>query len=186
MLRTMLAGLFSDDLAVDLGTANTLIFVRGEGIVLNEPSVVAINQPDHSVLAVGREAKAMLGRTPGNIAAIRPLKGGVIADFDVTERMLHYFIAGLHRRRELVRPRVVLGVPSDITKVERRAVRDDRCADRGVAPGAREFFYSTAFLPAGGGGLRFMLSKAYHVNLRADIAAGKNGHTFGMGVSEAF
>ncbi len=133
MLRTMLAGLFSDDLAVDLGTANTLVFVRGEGIVLNEPSVVAIDQPDHSVLAVGREAKAMLGRTPGNIAAIRPLKGGVIADFDVTEKMLHYFITTLHRRRELVRPRVLIGVPSDITKVERRAVRDSA-----MRAGARE------------------------------------------------
>ena len=149
MLRTMLAGLFSDDLAVDLGTANTLIFVRGEGIVLNEPSVVAINQPDHSVLAVGREAKAMLGRTPGNIAAIRPLKGGVIADFDVTERMLHYFIAGLHRRRELVRPRVVLGVPSDITKVERRAVRDSA-----VRAGAREvYLVETPVAAAIGAGL---------------------------------
>ena len=99
MFYNLLAGLFSNDLAVDLGTANTLVYVRGEGIVLNEPSIVAIHQADHSVLAVGREAKAMLGRTPGNIIAIRPLKDGVIADFDVTEKMLHYFISKVHRRR---------------------------------------------------------------------------------------
>jgi hypothetical protein len=101
MLYDLLAGMFSNDLAVDLGTANTLVYVRGEGIVLNEPSIVAIHQADHSVLAVGHEAKAMLGRTPGNIVAIRPLKDGVIADFDVTEKMLHYFINKVHRRRTL-------------------------------------------------------------------------------------
>ena len=116
---------FSDDLAIDLGTANTLVFVRGEGIVLNEPSVVAIHETDHSVIAVGREAKAMLGRTPGNIRVIRPLKDGVIADFDITEKMLGYFISQTPRRhRTILRPRVVVGVPSDITQVERRAVRD--------------------------------------------------------------
>ena len=104
MFYNLLAGMFSNDLAVDLGTANTLVYVRGEGIVLNEPSIVAIHQADHSVLAVGREAKAMLGRTPGSIVAIRPLKDGVIADFDVTEKMLHYFINTVHRRRTLVRP----------------------------------------------------------------------------------
>src|SRR5437870_931548 len=100
---------FSDDLAIDLGTANTLVFVRGEGIVLNEPSVVAIHEADHSIIAVGREAKAMLGRTPGNIRIIRPLKDGVIADFDITEQMLGYFISrpqGWHRTT--VRPRVVV------------------------------------------------------------------------------
>src|SRR6266576_3902937 len=102
MFYNLLAGMFSNDLAVDLGTANTLVYVRGEGIVLNEPSIVAIHQADHSVLAVGHEAKAMLGRTPGNIIAIRPLKDGVIADFDVTEKMLHYFISKVHRRRTLV------------------------------------------------------------------------------------
>ena len=99
MLSSRLAGFFSNDLAIDLGTANTLVYVRGEGIVMNEPSFVAIHVADHSVLAVGHEAKAMLGRTPGNIAAIRPLKDGVIADFDVTEKMLHYFITRVHRRR---------------------------------------------------------------------------------------
>src|SRR5919109_1007754 len=124
MFMNLLAGMFSNDLAIDLGTANTLVYVRGEGIVLNEPSIVAIHQADHSVLAVGHDAKAMLGRTPGNIVAIRPLKDGVIADFDVTEKMLHYFINKVHRRRTLVRPRIVVGVPSGITQVEKRAVRD--------------------------------------------------------------
>jgi rod shape-determining protein MreB and related proteins len=116
---------FSDDLAIDLGTANTLVFVRGEGIVLHEPSIVAIHEADHSIVAVGREAKAMLGRTPGNIRVIRPLKDGVIADFDITERMLGYFISKTHRwHRTILRPRVVVGVPSGITQVERRAVRE--------------------------------------------------------------
>src|SRR5439155_775066 len=135
MFYNLLAGMFSNDLAVDLGTANTLVYVRGEGIVLNEPSIVAIHQADHSVLAVGHEAKAMLGRTPGNIVAIRPLKDGVIADFDVTEKMLHYFISKVHRRRTLVRPRIVIGVPSGITQVEKRAVRDSA-----MQAGAREVY----------------------------------------------
>src|SRR3989442_1256058 len=135
MFYNLLAGMFSNDLAVDLGTANTLVYVRGEGIVLNEPSIVAIHQADHSVLAVGHEAKAMLGRTPGDIVAIRPLKDGVIADFDVTEKMLHYFISKVHRRRTLVRPRIVIGVPSGITQVEKRAVRDSA-----MQAGAREAY----------------------------------------------
>ncbi|HLC42583.1 MAG TPA: rod shape-determining protein [Methylomirabilota bacterium] len=135
MLLNLLVGMFSNDLAIDLGTANTLVYVRGEGIVLNEPSIVAIHQADHSVLAVGHEAKAMLGRTPGNIMAIRPLKDGVIADFDVTEKMLHYFIAKVHKRRTLVRPRIVIGVPSGITQVEKRAVRDSA-----MQAGAREVY----------------------------------------------
>src|SRR6267142_975696 len=135
MFYNLLAGMFSNDLAIDLGTANTLVYVRGEGIVLNEPSIVAIHQADHSVLAVGHEAKAMLGRTPGNIIAIRPLKDGVIADFDVTEKMLHYFISKVHRRRTLVRPRIVIGVPSGITQVEKRAVRDSA-----MQAGAREVY----------------------------------------------
>ena len=126
MLFKRWAEKFSDDLAIDLGTANTLVFVRGEGIVLNEPSIVAIHEADHSIIAVGREAKAMLGRTPGNIRVIRPLKDGVIADFDITERMLGYFISRTTHRwhRTIFRPRVVVGVPSGITQVERRAVRD--------------------------------------------------------------
>jgi rod shape-determining protein MreB and related proteins len=113
------------DMAIDLGTANTLVYVRGRGIVLNEPSVVAINTNTGEILAVGIEAKRMIGRTPGNIVAVRPLKDGVIADFDTTERMLRYFIRKVHRRRYLVRgPRVVICVPSGITGVEQRAVKE--------------------------------------------------------------
>jgi len=124
MLLRALAQVFSEDLAVDLGTANTLVYVRGRGIVLNEPSVVAISQRDQSLLAVGEEAKAMLGRAPGSISVVRPLRHGVIADFDVTEKMLNYFIRKVHRRQCLVHPRIVLTVPSEITQVEKRAVRD--------------------------------------------------------------
>ncbi len=119
-----LMNVFGRDMAVDLGTANTLVFVRGRGIVLNEPSVVAIDKTTGSVLAVGLEAKRMIGRTPGNIVAVRPLKDGVIADFDVTERMLRYFIQQVHKRRFLARPRVIVGVPSGITGVEQRAVEE--------------------------------------------------------------
>ena len=108
------------DMAVDLGTANTLVYVRGRGIVLNEPSVVAVNQDTGGILAVGLEAKKMIGRTPGNIVAIRPLKDGVIADFDTTERMLRYFIQKVHRRRYLAKPRIVVCVPSGITGVEQQ------------------------------------------------------------------
>jgi rod shape-determining protein MreB and related proteins len=124
MLLRALAQLFSEDLAVDLGTANTLVYVRGKGIVLDEPSVVAISQRDQSLLAVGEEAKAMLGRAPGSIGVIRPLRHGVIADFDITGKMLNYFIRKVHRRQRLVHPRIVLTVPSEITQVEKRAVRD--------------------------------------------------------------
>jgi rod shape-determining protein MreB and related proteins len=135
MLGKMLGGMFSYDLAVDLGTANTLVFVRGEGIVLNEPSIVTLRQSDGSVLAVGKEAKAMLGRTPGNLIAIRPLKDGVIADFDTAEKMLQYFISKVRKGRTLVRPRIVIGVPSGITQVEKRAVRDSA-----MQAGAREVY----------------------------------------------
>jgi rod shape-determining protein MreB len=116
--------LFSSDLAIDLGTANTLVYAKGKGIVVNEPSIVAINKTNGEVEAVGREAKEMLGRTPGNIVAIRPMKDGVIADFKVTERMLNYFIQKAHGRKMLVHPRIVIGVPSEITQVEKRAVID--------------------------------------------------------------
>ncbi len=116
--------LFSSDLAIDLGTANTLVFARGKGIVVNEPSIVAINKLTNEVQAVGKEAKEMLGRTPGNIVAIRPMKDGVIADFKVTEKMLNYFIHKAHNRKMLVRPRILIGVPSEITPVEKRAVQD--------------------------------------------------------------
>ena len=116
--------LFSSDLAIDLGTANTCVYARGRGIVLNEPSIVAINKVSGSTEAVGHEAKEMLGRTPGEIIAIKPMKDGVIADFEVTEKMLTYFIKRAHNRTVWVRPRIVIGVPSEITQVEKRAVKD--------------------------------------------------------------
>ena len=116
--------LISSDLAIDLGTANTLVFAKGKGIVVNEPSIVAINKNTGEIEAVGKEAKDMVGRTPGNIVAIRPMKDGVIADFKVTERMLNYFIQKAHGRKMLVHPRIVIGVPSEITQVEKRAVSE--------------------------------------------------------------
>jgi rod shape-determining protein MreB len=118
------ASFLGRDMAIDLGTANTLVHVRGRGVILNEPSVVAINTNTSDILAVGTEAKRMIGRTPANIVAIRPLKDGVIADFDTTERMLKYFIQKVHRRRHFAKPRIVIAVPSGITAVERRAVRE--------------------------------------------------------------
>ena len=128
-------GLFSNDMGIDLGTATTLVYVKGEGVVLCEPSVVAIRRGSLQVLAVGNEAKSMLGRTPGNIIAIRPMKDGVIADFEITEAMLRYFIKKVHHRRVLVRPRIVIAIPSGITEVEKRAVKDS--AERA---GAREVY----------------------------------------------
>jgi len=116
--------MFSNDLAIDLGTANSLVYSKGRGIVVSEPSIVAVNQKTGKVEAVGREAKEMLGRTPGNIIAIRPMKDGVIADFEYPERLLSYFIEKAHNRKFGVRPRIVIGVPSEITQVEKRAVRD--------------------------------------------------------------
>lgn len=132
-------GLFSNDLAIDLGTANTLIYVKGRGIVCSEPSVVAVRKEytkrAKKVLAVGKEAKEMLGRTPGNIEAIRPMKDGVIADFEVTEAMLRYFIRRVHNRRKLVRPRIIICVPFGITEVEKRAVKESA-----ESAGAREVY----------------------------------------------
>jgi rod shape-determining protein MreB len=122
-LRSLFS-MFSSDLAIDLGTANTLVYARGKGIVVNEPSIVALNKNTSEVEAVGKEAKEMLGRTPGNIVAIKPMKDGVIADFKVTEKMLNYFIQKAHNRKMLVHPRIVIGVPSEITQVEKRAVMD--------------------------------------------------------------
>lgn len=132
-----LFGWLSNDLAIDLGTANTLVFAKGKGIVLREPSVVAVRQDGRTskILAVGMEAKKMLGRTPGNITAIRPIRDGVIADFDVTEAMLRYFINKVHNRRTLVHPRIIISVPSGITQVERRAVRESA-----ESAGAREVY----------------------------------------------
>jgi rod shape-determining protein MreB len=119
-----LFSIFSSDLAIDLGTANTLVFANNRGIVVNEPSIVALNKNNGEIVAVGKEAKDMLGRTPANIVAIKPMKNGVIADFKVTERMLNYFIQKAHNRKLLVHPRIVIGVPSEITPVEKRAVQD--------------------------------------------------------------
>ncbi|OGW03098.1 MAG: rod shape-determining protein [Nitrospinae bacterium RIFCSPLOWO2_02_39_17] len=135
MIFDSILGLFSNDLAVDLGTANTVVFVKGKGIVLREPSVVAIHNESKEVIAVGSEAKQMLGRTPGNIVAIRPMRDGVIANFEVTEAMIKHFIRKVHNRKTLVRPRVVIGVPSGITQVEKRAVRDSA-----TSAGAREVY----------------------------------------------
>ena len=138
MVLNFLLGMFSNDLAIDLGTANTLIYVKGEGIVCNEPSVVAVQKDARGgrrVLAVGAEAKKMLGRTPGSIVAIRPLKDGVIADFDITEAMLRYFIQKIHNRKTLVRPRIIICVPFGITEVEKRAVKESA-----ESAGAREVY----------------------------------------------
>lgn len=132
-----IAGMFSQDLAIDLGTANTLVYVKGKGIVLNEPSVVAVQKTSTGmkILAVGHEAKNMLGRTPGSIVAIRPLKDGVIADFEITEAMLRYFINKAHNRRTMVKPRVIICVPFGVTEVEKRAVKESA-----ESAGAREVF----------------------------------------------
>jgi len=124
MFINSILGMFSNDLGIDLGTASTLVYVKARGIVCNEPSVVAIDKPTGKVRAVGAEAKRMVGRTPGDIVAIRPMKDGVIADFDATEHMLRYFIQKAHNRKTFLRPRIVIGVPSGITQVEQRAVRD--------------------------------------------------------------
>jgi rod shape-determining protein MreB len=138
ILRTI-SGLFSKDLAIDLGTANTLVYMKGKGIVLNEPSVVAMvngNGNGKKILAVGKEAKSMLGRTPENVTAIRPMMDGVIADFEVAEAMLGYFIRKVHARSRLVRPRTIIGVPSGITQVEKRAVLESA-----ESAGAREVLF---------------------------------------------
>ena len=139
MLFDLIAGLFSNDLAIDLGTANTLVYMKGKGIVLSEPSVVAIRKDakgSSRVLAIGKEAKKMLGRTPGNIETVRPLKDGVITDFEITEAMLRHFITMVHKRKVFVRPRIIICVPSGITQVEKRAVRESA-----ESAGAREVFF---------------------------------------------
>ncbi len=155
MLFDFILGKFSGDLAIDLGTANTLIYMKGKGIVLNEPSVVAIHRDSRGskkVLAVGLEAKKMLGRTPGNIVAIRPLREGVIADFDSTQAMIRNFILRVHKRKSLVRPRIIVSIPSGITQVERRAVKETV-----ESAGAREvFFIEEPMAAAIGAGLPVM------------------------------
>lgn len=136
MIFDWLAGMFSNDLAIDLGTANTLVYVKGKGIVTNEPSVVAVQRDSRGgkkILAVGKEAKDMLGRTPGSIVAVRPMKDGVIADFEITEAMLRYFIERAHNRRTMVKPRIIICVPYGITEVEKRAVKESA-----ESAGARE------------------------------------------------
>ena len=149
MVFRSLFSIFSNDLAIDLGTANTLVFAEGRGIVVREPSIVAINKITNKVEAVGSAAKDMLGRTPGNIVAIRPMKDGVIADFEVTERMLDYFIKKAHGRSLFVRPKIVISVPSDITQVEKRAVKDSA-----LQAGASEvFIIEQAMAAAIGAGL---------------------------------
>jgi rod shape-determining protein MreB len=136
MIFDHILGLFSNDLSVDLGTANTLVYVKGKGIVLNEPSVVATQRDKiANIMAVGKEAKTMLGRTPGDIVAIRPMKDGVIANFKVAEAMLRYFIQKVHNRKKLVRPRIIICVPSGITQVEKRAVKESA-----QKAGAREVY----------------------------------------------
>ena len=131
----IISGFFYNDLAIDLGTANTLVALRGKGVLLHEPSVVSIHKGTNRVLAIGTEAKRMLGRAPGNIEVIRPLRGGVIADFECTMAMLRYFITKVHNRKRLVRPRIIIGVPSGITQVEKRAVRES-----GELAGARAVY----------------------------------------------
>jgi rod shape-determining protein MreB len=163
-----LLGRFSHDIAVDLGTANSLIFVKGKGIVLNEPSVVAVKKDEkgtNKVLAVGKEAKMMLGRTPGNIVAHLPMKDGVIADFDITQAMLRYFIRKVHKRKSLLRPRIIIGVPSGITPVEKRAVRESA-----ESTGAREVLFIEQPLAAAiGAGLPFAEARGSMV---VDIGGG--------------
>ncbi len=135
MFLNRILGMFSNDLAIDLGTANTLVYVKGKGIICNEPSVVVLRRDTKRPVAVGIEAKEMLGKTPSNIIAIRPMKDGVIADFDATEEMLKYFIKKAHNRKSFVSPRVIIGVPSGITQVEQRAVKD-----AAIASGSREVY----------------------------------------------
>src|ERR671914_551477 len=163
-----ITGLLGRDMAVDLGTANTLVYVRGRGIVLNEPSVVAINTLSKQILAVGSEAKRMIGRTPAHIQAIRPLKDGVIADFDVTEKMLRYFIQKVHTRRFLAKPRVVVCVPSGITGVEQRAVEEAT-----IAAGARAAYI-----------IEEPMAAAIGANLPIHEPTGKKGVGIGGGAAE--
>ncbi len=160
-----LFSVFSSDLAIDLGTANTLVYARGKGIVVNEPSIVAINKNTSEVEAVGKEAKEMLGRTPGNIVAIRPMKDGVIADFKITEKMLNYFIQKAHNRKMMVHPRIVIGVPSEITQVEKRAVEDSAYR----AKASEVFLVEQAMVAAIGAGLPITEPQG---NMVVDIGGG--------------
>src|SRR5512147_1021529 len=161
----LLSGLRSNDLAIDLGTANTLVYARGKGIVVSEPSIVAVNRVTGKVEAVGRDAKDMLGRTPGNIVAIRPMKDGVIANFEVTEKMLQHFIRKAHNGKTWVSPRVVIGIPSEITQVERRAVEDSAYR----AKASEVYLVEEAMAAAIGAGLPITEP---HGNMVVDIGGG--------------
>ncbi len=168
MFINKLIGVFSNDLSIDLGTANTLVLVKGNGIIINEPSVVAIQTDKYGrekVLAVGQEAKEMVGKTPGNIRAVRPMKDGVIADFDITEKMIRYFIEKAHHRKTFIRPRIIVCVPFGLTQVERKAVRESA-----LNAGAREVFLIEEPMAAAiGAGLPV---KEPHGNLVVDIGGG--------------
>lgn len=168
MLMDRLIGTFSKDIAIDLGTANTLVLVKGEGIIINEPSVVAVHADRFGtgkILAVGKEAKDMLGKTPDGIQAIRPMKDGVIADFDMTEKMIRYFIEKAHKRKSLIRPRIMVCVPYGLTGVEKKAVRESA-----MSAGAREVFLIEEPMAAAiGAGLQIQESKG---NLVIDIGGG--------------
>ena len=168
MFLDPLIGIFSNDLAIDLGTANTLVYAKGKGIICSEPSVVAIQKDKRGikhVIAVGHEAKEMLGRTPGSIEAIRPMKDGVIADFEVTEAMLRYFIRKAHNRKSLVRPRIIICIPSGVTEVEKRAVRESA-----ESAGGREVFLIEEPMAAAiGAGLPIMEATG---NMIVDIGGG--------------
>ncbi len=168
MLMDRLIGTFSKDIAIDLGTANTLVLVKGEGIIINEPSVVAVQEDRFStgmILAVGKEAKDMLGKTPDGIQAIRPMKDGVIADFDITEKMIRYFIEKAHKRKSLIRPRIMVCVPYGLTGVEKKAVKESA-----MSAGAREVLLIEEPMAAAiGAGLQILESKG---NLVIDIGGG--------------
>ncbi|MBI5209226.1 MAG: rod shape-determining protein [Elusimicrobia bacterium] len=160
-----LFSLFSNDMGIDLGTANTLVYVKNQGIVLREPSVVAIDRESRRVLAIGAEAKRMLGRTPASIIAVRPLRNGVIADFEITQEMIKYFIRKVHNRRSLLHPRIVIGIPSGITEVERRAVQESA-----EQAGAREVYLIEEPMAAAIGA-DLPISEA-HGNMIVDIGGG--------------
>ncbi len=168
MILDHIIGLFSNDMSIDLGTANTLVLLRGKGIIINEPSVVAIQKDKYgrnNILAVGHEAKDMIGKTPGNIQAIRPMKDGVIADFDMTEKMIRYFIEKAHKRKSFIRPRIVICVPYGLTQVERKAVRESA-----MSAGAREVYLIEEPMSAAiGADLEI---KKPHGNLVVDIGGG--------------
>ncbi len=168
MLLDQIAGLFSNDMSIDLGTANTIVLVKGKGIVINEPSVVAVMKNKYGkqkILAVGHEAKEMVGKTPGNIEAIRPMKDGVIADFDITEKMIRYFIEKSHERKSFLRPRIIICVPYGLTQVERKAVKESA-----MSAGAREVFLIEEPMAAAiGAGLPVRDPKG---NLVVDIGGG--------------